>query len=392
MNIELIVIGSEVLSGSIRDANTQAIALTLGKAGYHLSKQTTVVDDISLVKGAIIEALSRSEVVFTTGGLGPTVDDITRQAISELVGGCFAPKEEIKNHVGSAPGLVVDLEGKTLIALPGVPRELDAMMKKGVMDYFSRHFPLKKGYYRDQFFLLFKQEQEIDPLIRRLQEDYPPFFFGIYPDSPTFGILTISLSSEEFSKEEFLIRSLPVLEEIQQLYPGSLFRTPTGLIEEALHLHFIESNETIAFAESCTGGLLSARMTKFGGASRYFLGSLVTYSNQLKEAILGVRGETLTSVGAVSDLCVKEMVEGLYDRTRADWTVAVSGIAGPTGGSSEKPVGTIYYAIARQGVILKSGLLPGSPYREREALMQGAATHLFGYLWQLIREQSKIVA
>jgi nicotinamide-nucleotide amidase len=390
MRIELIVIGSEVLCGSVCDLNTETIALTLSKAGYTIVRQTTVIDDVKAVTEVLKEAFSRADIVLTTGGLGSTVDDVTRQAITELLGGSFTPKEEIKNYIGIASGLVICPFKKTLIALPGVPSELESMMKKGVLEYLSRNFPIKKGYYRDHFSLLFKQEQEVDPLIRRLQEKFPEFLFGIYPDNPIFGILTVSISSEQFSKEEFLIYSLPILEEMKNLYPSELYRTPTGLIEEALHLHFVESNQTLAFAESCTGGVMSQRVTKFPGASRYFLGSLVTYSNELKEEVLGVAEETLLDSGAVSDLCVKEMVEGLFYRTKADWAVAVSGIMGPTGGSIEKPVGTVYYAIAKQGIILQSGLLPNSVYRERETLMQISATHLFGYLWRLIHDHSKI--
>lgn len=415
MRIELIVIGDEILRGAVQDANTKSIATILAKEGFFLSKITAVSDNRNEMAIAIDDAMSRADVVLTTGGLGPTVDDITKDVIAEYAGVSLTVDEKtyeflkarygkdfpeieqlamvpegvevLLNQVGIAPSFIYSpSSAKKLIALPGVPRELQWFASNEVLPLLKKNYPQKIGYYRDLLSFLFLKENDIDPTIRQLQEEFPEIQFGIYPDNPAFGMLSLILSSTSLAKDDFFQARLPVIKALKQKYPKNLFRTPTGLIEEAIHLHFIESDETIALAESCTGGSIASRLTKFPGASDYFLGSFVTYSNSMKKRVLGVSEGTLAAKGAVSVECAEEMLAGIFKHSDANWGLSVTGVAGPTGGSDEKPVGTVYYALGKRGERIKSGLLSPPPHQIREAIIQRTGTHLLGYLWQMIHE------
>ncbi len=158
-------------------------------------------------------------------------------------------------------------------------------------------------------------------------------------------------------------------------------------IEEKIHVHFLHAKETLAFAESCTGGLLSYQITKQSGASEYFLGSFVTYSNEWKESILGVSKDVLKFYGAVSEPVAKAMAEGAFKKSHATWVASLTGVMGPTG---SKEIGTVYYAIYHLGKNVSSGLLPKKEGLEREALMKETAKTLLEYLWNLIQNQAKL--
>lgn len=370
MSIEIVAIGNEVLSGMVVNSNAAYLSERLEHEGWKVDRHTVLPDDPGRITLELQEALGRCLCVIATGGLGPTLDDITLPCAENI----FDTKpEKIPNLVGSAPGLVFQADRKTLILLPGVPQEMQSMFEHTILPFLRKMFPIQNICVHKIIHLCLVNENEIDPLIRELKVLYPKINFGIYPG---YGVLTVKLSSyDESCLEKAETR-------IKQVFERHLFNSQSGKIEEAIHEWFINHKQTLACAESCTGGLIASKITALAGSSNYFLGSLVTYSNTLKEHVLGVSAETLKSKGAVSLETVHEMVEGLLKATGADWGVAVSGIAGPTGGTPEKPIGTIWYAIKEKGKkpMIGAFLAKGN----RQTITLQAANKALGLLWQIL--------
>lgn len=400
MHIEILSIGNELLTGRTLNTNATFICKQLHAAGYAVFSQTTLPDEKEPLKRALSEALLRSSFVIATGGLGPTLDDLTREVAADLFGrkhsfhpevakgiekrgNEFAIQDQatlpegaliLPNLIGSAPGLILSDEKRTLILLPGVPQEMEALFLKEVLPYLRKKWPLEKRYEEQLHFGLI-YESQLDPLLRALRPQFPAVEVGIYP---AYGELMVVLSS--LSKEPLL--SFVGL--LKGRFASYLFESPFGKIEEALLLSCTKRGKKLVCAESCTGGRIASLVTTPAGASVYFLGSLVTYSNELKHSLLGVSNSTLERKGAVSAETVREMVEGLFARTQADYALAVSGIAGPSGGSKEKPVGTIYVAIGQRGEAAEVGCLHLAGDRER--IVATAAKMLLFVLWRKIEK------
>lgn len=371
MSIEILAIGNEVLSGMTTNTNAAYLGQRLDHEGWSVVRHTVLPDDPGGITMGLQEALSRSLCVIATGGLGPTIDDITLACAQNIFEG---EPQEIPNRVGSASGLIFRAEDRLLILLPGVPQEMQSMFEESVIPYLHRELPLKEKRFQEITHLCLLKEQEVDPLLRELKTHHPKIEIGIYPG---YGTLTLRLRSSDKSILQ------KAKHQIETLFPGHLFLSKSGKIEEAIHDWFIAHKKTLACAESCTGGLIASKLTALAGASNYFLGSLVTYSNELKEQLLGVSSETLKTKGAVSSETVSEMVKGLLQKTEADWGIAVSGIAGPSGGTKEKPVGTIWYAIGQRGkeAVSRSFLAKGN----RQTITLQAANKVLGHLWQRLR-------
>lgn len=372
MKIEVISIGSELLKGTILNTNAAEISRTLFKAGFQVSRQMTITDDLVVIKQELQAAMARAEIVMTTGGLGSTFDDITRRAAAELFCSDFHYDEELavelkkrygeslpslkdqatviskaallKNSIGTAPGYVLKSEKSTLILMPGIPEEMKVMLEEQVLPYLEKQSHKMLRHYQRSFHFFGLAESIVDPFLRKIIEKYPTLEYGIYPGA---GVLTISLKVIAKNAKEANEKLDDPCKEVALKYSPQIFETPNGKIEEAIHQRFIDNGWTLSLAESCTGGSFAARLTLLPGASRYFLGSVVAYSNELKKKILGVSDESLRNRGAVSEEVVIEMAEGLLRLTKSDFGIAVSGIAGPNGGTEEKPVGTIYGAISR---------------------------------------------
>ncbi len=339
MFIEVVAIGDEILSGATINTNASSIGRHLGKDGWKVSRQTTLGDEYESLKNGLHECLQRSDVVIATGGLGPTLDDITERAAEAL---CQIEPKIIPNPVGSASGfLYEDTKSKHLLfLLPGVPLEMEAMLLQSVIPILKEKFPLPKKTFQEEFYFCQLSENKVDPILRELKQVDPEISLGIYPG---YGILTVRVTSSTLQSLERAKTKL------LQAFGKNAFTAKNCQIQEAVHDWFIKHNQTLACAESCTGGLLATHITALAGASQYFLGSIVAYSNALKETLLGVSSETLASAGAVSSQTVTEMLSGLFNKTNAGFGIAVSGIAGPTGGTLEKPVGTVFYALGKQG-------------------------------------------
>ncbi|MFQ5728864.1 MAG: CinA family nicotinamide mononucleotide deamidase-related protein [Waddliaceae bacterium] len=374
MAIELVVIGNEVLSGFTVNTNAAFIGQKLLRKGYVLSRQVTLPDDKSILQEGLQEALQRSDVVIATGGLGPTVDDVTRQTAAELFGSDFHFSEEVAqdlthrygqgfptlqdqatvpskakvllNAIGTAPGLIFSDKKKTLLLLPGVPNEMKPMFIEQVIPYLQEHFPLETKPYRKTIHLFEIPEFAVDPFLRDLKDKYPHVEFGIYPSQ---GLLMIQLTTTAADEEAAMKQLDPPYVEIEVKFASNCFESELGRIEEAVHHVFIENQWTLSFAESCTGGNVASRVTQLSGASEYFLGAIVSYANSLKSSLLEVPESLIEEKGAVSEEVVAAMVEGVLKRTGSDFALAVSGIAGPAGGTPQKPVGTVWCAVCRKG-------------------------------------------
>ncbi|CRX38738.1 CinA family nicotinamide mononucleotide deamidase-related protein [Estrella lausannensis] len=364
MKAEIIAIGDELLSGFVLNTNMQHIAKALLIEGCFVQRGWIVRDKLSDIKDAVEAAMERSDLVIATGGLGPTIDDLTREAACQLFDTTLVlnpylqealvrkygaltdpvrnqatqPKEAkiLSNPVGSAPGLLFERKGKMIFFLPGPPIEMTAVFDEGVIPLIRARVDSKGKWQARWLYFSLMKESDIDPLLHEVQKEYPELCLGIYPAPGLVSVSIKGLNEEEISR---------AMEKFQAAFPQNVITLEKGSLSLTCKKIFDERGMTLAAAESLTGGLLGEIVTRTPGASSYFLGSVVAYSNQLKKALLEVNEDTLASHGAVSEAVAKEMAEGVRKIAGSSIGVSLTGIAGPSGGSSEKPVGTYFAAI-----------------------------------------------
>lgn len=380
---EILTIGDEILYGQITNTNAQWMGVELGKIGVRVIRHTSIGDKEEEILTALSEAEKRVDIVLITGGLGPTKDDITKKTLakyfeSELVTDekvlqmitAFFEKrgrtvndlnraqalvpdkcEVIYNKLGTAPGMWFERDRKVFMSMPGVPFEMKMLMSDSVLPKIQQFFKTP--------FIYHKVIQTIDigesilaEKIAAWEDALPAHIKLAY--LPSFSQVRLRLTgiSEE---QESLIRE--VEEETAKMLPlieKYVFAIGEVTIEEAIGNLLLEQNKTLAAAESCTGGFLAHQLTKVPGSSRYFMGGVVAYSNEVKMKQLGVDEETLKNHGAVSEETIREMAENVRLKLNTDIGVATSGVAGPDGGSPEKPVGTVWIAYAdEKGTVTK---------------------------------------
>ncbi len=364
MDIEIIAVGAEVLSGHTINANAAFLAKNLSKLGYKVIRHTALSDDVEMIRKGIEEASKRVSLVFITGGLGPTIDDKTKEATDFF----YKSSSPLKNSIGTALGQFY--QGRvSLILLPGVPREMEKMFLEEVVPLLQTHFPLDQNRHSVGSYLCLLKEIEVNPFLLELQRLHPQVEIGIYPSQ---GLLFIEFSGED--KRELLQMTDLLAKTFLSFFVGE---DPVAL---SLHRELISRKKQLALAESCTGGAMAAALTAIPDASLYFLGSLVVYSNRWKETFLEVSRTTLTKSGAVSKQAIEEMIQGLFRETDADFAIAISGIFGPSGGNKEKPVGTTYIGIGERGQKTDIGKL-NAPLDRKSAIEWGVQT-AFGALWR----------
>ncbi len=401
MHIEVVSIGDELLKGMIVNTNAAFISRILFENGYEVSRHTVFSDDPPILDKELRAALSRSSVIISTGGLGSTLDDHTRKIAAMLFGSEFEYNEIVAedlkrrfgselrslkdqstlpakampllNTVGTAPGLVFIAPNKMLILLPGVPLEMQMMLTEKVLPLLKEHFPVKSKIEFAKLHLCLLTESEADPFLRELQKRFPDVQIGIYPSYGDVAIMLHSQNGEQLHA---------VKKACETQFASHFFSSENGKIEEALQQWFIKNRKTLALAESCTGGAIASQIVSVAGASEYFLGSFVVYCDALKTHLLGVSEQTLKTHGAVSAECVKEMLEGVFRNTTTDYAIAVSGIAGPTGGSAQKPVGTVWAAIGERGKPPYIGLFTISGPRSK--VIQASTRSLLGALFRKV--------
>ena len=398
MRAEIITIGDELLIGQVVDTNSAWMAERLNEAGIELYQITSVHDDREHILKALDDAFSRADIVLTTGGLGPTKDDITKHVMCEYFGttlvedSCvrehihelYKEREDVlnrltatqwlvpesatilPNRVGSAPIMVFEQTGKLLVALPGVPHEMKIAMTEQVLPYIGSK---GSGEIIHRTMMLYGiAESTLALQIEDWENALPQSMHLAY--LPKDGIIRLRLSSYgEATKEEIeqqLVNLKPLIADYLIATEDLPLETILGNLLKARH-------QTIATAESCTGGRLAAALNAQSGSSAYYMGSVVAYDNRIKEQVLGVKHDTLEKYGAVSEQTVREMAEGVRALMNTDYAIATSGIAGPTGGTPEKPVGTVWIAWATPKGTTAECYHFGVA-REREQITQRAVT------------------
>lgn len=415
MRAEIITIGDELLIGQVVDTNSAWMAERLNEAGIELYQITSVHDDSEHILKALDEAFSRADIVLTTGGLGPTKDDITKHVMCEYFGTTLVEDPRVREHihelykerpdvlnrltatqwlvpesaiilpnrVGSAPIMVFEQTGKLLVALPGVPHEMKIAMREQVMPFLefrersqselqngaSAYSLEASGEIIHRTMMLYGiAESTLALQIEEWENALPQSMHLAY--LPKDGIIRLRLSSYgEATKEEIEQQ----LANLKPLIAGNLIATEDLPLETILGNLLKERQQTIATAESCTGGRLAAALNAQSGASAYYMGSVVAYDNTIKEQVLGVKHDTLEKYGAVSEQTVCEMAEGARALMQTDYAIATSGIAGPTGGTPDKPVGTVWIAWATPDGTTAECYHFGVA-REREQITQRAVT------------------
>lgn len=377
MEATIVTIGDEILIGQVIDTNSAWMGQLLNSKGIGIKEIISISDTSDEIINAIKNAFAKTDLILMTGGLGPTKDDITKKAIAEYYGvgmefhkptyerileffknlkrkpteahkeQCYMPinAKLLRNKMGSAPGMWFDEDGKVLISMPGVPYEMKSIMEEEVLPLLKERFVTKPIAHRT-ILTVGEGESRIAARIDDFAENLPDHIKLAY--LPNLGKVRLRLSAsgaEEDLLNDQLDEKVKVLNE---LIPDLIFGYEKDTIERAVGGLFIEKGKTISTAESCTGGHLAHLMTSIPGASAYFKGGTIPYSNELKERLLQVNAATLKVYGAVSEETVVEMVKGSLKVMQTDIAVAISGIAGPGGGSPEKPVGTVWLAIGDQ--------------------------------------------
>ncbi len=374
--VEILSIGTELLLGNIVNTNSQWISEELSSLGLNHFRQSTVGDNSKRIIKLIKEISSRSNLLITTGGLGPTPDDLTTEAIAKsfnaklsereylwdeikkklslsssnlnidsLKKQCFFPKDAqiINNPRGTAPGMIWEpIKGFTILTFPGVPSEMKAMWKETAADYIKKNF--SDGYIFFSNTLKFSGIGEstvsakIDKLLKLKNPTVAPY--------ANLGEMKLRITAR--AKNKFEARNIikPVKEELQKKFSKFIFGEDDDNLSSVLIKELIKRKESLVVAESCTGGLLSSSITSIPGSSQVFKGSIVSYSNELKQLLLNIPENLINKHGAVSEEVAENMAVNAKEKLKSDWSIAISGIAGPTGGNKDKPVGLIYISIA----------------------------------------------
>lgn len=371
MKAEIIAVGTELLLGHTINSDAAHVARMLAELGIDVFGSCVVGDNAERLEKALREGLRQSDILVTTGGLGPTDDDLTKETVARVAG---TPLEEdpeslarlreyfgsrpmganqrkqallprgctvFANAVGTAPGCAVETgDGKLIVMLPGPPSELLPMLRDGVKPFFARRargaiqshmvrtFALGEG---DGALLLADLTPKANPSVATYASDTEMF---------------VRVTAKGESPEEAAALAAPTLEEVRRRLGDRVYGVDAPDLQTVVVAELRRRGQTLATAESCTGGLLAARITDVPGASAVFQAGVVTYANEAKTRLLGVPPELLARVGAVSPEVARHMAEGVRRRHGVDWGVGITGIAGPGGGSPEKPVGLVYIALS----------------------------------------------
>ena len=375
MQATIITIGDEILIGQIVDTNSVSIARRLNAAGIVVHEKCSIGDSREEIIAAIRRAELSSQVVIITGGLGPTKDDITKKTLAELFHSAMRFDEGVAEHVermlaergiafnalnrsqaevpevctvlhnahGTAPGMWFEDAGRVIVSLPGVPFEMEHLMEDEVMPRLKEHFALRQIVHRT-LITAGLAESLLAERIEQWEEALPPYLKLAY--LPAAGIVRLRLSAYEVEGQAVSEEIERQFAELRTLIPDYVVGFETATVEEQVHHTLIERRATLALAESCTGGKIASKFTAMAGASAYLLAGVVAYANEAKTNILGVDAELIRLHGAVSEEVARAMAEGVRRLTGADYALSTTGIAGPTGGSAEKPVGTVWFALA----------------------------------------------
>jgi nicotinamide-nucleotide amidase len=403
--VEIITIGDEILIGQIVDTNSAFMAELLNLNGISVKQISSVSDNREHIINALNEAKERADIILITGGLGPTKDDITKKTLCEYfnttmrfdetayqdVVKIFAaynkevtpinrkqaevPEicEVIRNHNGTAPAMWFDVDNKVIVSMPGVPYEMKALMKDQVVPKLKSRFKFPVIYHKT----VLTQgigESALSERIADWEDSLAAVAIKLaYLPSP--GLVRLRLSTTGDNEKELIAAVDKKIEALKLIISDHIYGYETYGQErkpmEQLTGELLNSKKkTVSTAESCTGGYISHLITSVPGSSAYYKGSVISYAYDIKEQELGIPEETLRKHGAVSQLVVEQMARSIREKYKTDYSIATSGIAGPTGGSAEKPVGTVWIAVATPQKVISEKFLFGN---NRERTIQKAA-------------------
>lgn len=376
MKATIITIGDEILIGQIVDTNSASIARKLNNAGITIVEKCSIGDTREEIIATVGRAMERSEVVIITGGLGPTKDDITKHTLAKMFnselrynategehvrqllerrgiaftdlnrGQAMLPEccTVLHNAHGTAPGMWFDTErGGVVVSLPGVPFEMEHLMDDEVIPRLKARFELMSIVHLT---LITRgiPESILAERISEWEDALPNYMHLAYLPAP--NVVRLRISAYDVDEQEARRAMNLEFEKLRTIIGDNIVGMEGATLEERVHEILTARGLKLAVAESCTGGTIASKFTAIAGASQYFMAGVVSYSNASKHDILGVSQESLNRYGAVSEQVAREMAEGVRRIAGADYAIATTGIAGPTGGSDEKPVGTVWMAVA----------------------------------------------
>lgn len=404
MFAEIITIGDEILIGQIVDTNSAWMAQQLNNAGISVKQISSVSDDKQHILTALAEAAERADIILITGGLGPTKDDITKNTLAEYFGVGMVENEAALNNVlrifekytrpmleinrlqaqvpancevivnknGTAPGMWFNEDGKIYVSMPGVPFEMMYMMEEAVIPKLQSLFKLPVIIHKT-ILTVGEGESFLANRIADIEDSLPAHIKLAY--LPKLGQVRLRLSGYG-EDEAALTNDINKYASIIIERVGDFVVAEEDIpLEKAILNYMTENGLTLSVAESCTGGYISHLFTQHAGSSKVFFGGAISYSYELKESILGVKNETLWQYGAVSEETVTEMAEGALLNFKSDYAIAVTGIAGPDGGLPDKPVGTVWIAVASATKTVKKKFTFGS--KRQQNIERSATSALF---------------
>lgn len=416
MQAAIIAIGDEILIGRTQDSNSHYLARMLHLAGIPVGHMQVIADEKPLIRKALARALETAHLVIFTGGLGPTSDDITKLALAGFFGqealtvhqptlermrAWYASRgrelnprsarmaevpancQPLDNPVGAAPGLLWEQEGRHVVALPGVPHEMRAIFEQQVLPVIETEmgaFVVQQEIFR----LVGVPESKLSELLSGVEQSLPPEIKIAY--NPNLGLLDLRVVLQCASEDEGRLRPPfeQALQEIRSIVRPYHYGDANTTLEEAVGQLLKAHGASLATAESCTGGHIAGRIVRIPGSSEYLQGGVIAYSNQVKMQQLGVRRQSLEEHGAVSEQVACEMARGVREALGTTLGVATTGVAGPGGGSDEKPVGLVYIGLATpEGVEAR----PFQFEKNRWRNIQRSVTTALHLVWKYLRQQ-----
>ena len=412
--VELIAVGTELLLGQLTDTNTVFVAQSLASAGIDVYGTHAIGDNRSRISSAMRAALERVDGIITTGGLGPTIDDVTKEAVCDALDldvelhapslkqmqdffaqmgremrennrkQAYVPRGSLvlENPRGTAPGFVAfGANGKFIACMPGVPREMRPMLTDVLIPFLRERYGIVDAIYTRVLHTVNVGESEIDHRIDDL------FRAGENPKIAVLaheGLCDVKIMAKARSAAEAQAVMAPIEAQVRERLDGFIFGADHASLASVVHDLLQSRAATISVAESCTGGRIAAALTAVPGSSRSFVGGIVAYDNAVKVAELGVSEQTLERFGAVSEETAKEMAAGARARLRTRCAIATTGIAGPTGGTEEKPIGLVWFAIDMDGELLTYRFV----FRgDRDAVQRRASVMALGLVWRLLNRK-----
>lgn len=380
VNASIITIGDELLIGQTIDTNSAFIGQELNSIGVWVRRRIAVGDNYKDIWAALDEESAQSSIIIITGGLGPTADDITKPLLANYFGGKMVVNEQVRDHVkylieqvfrrkgpilernlkqaevpdnctvlfnerGTAPGMMFKKNEVVYFSLPGVPHEMKGLMTRQVIPILEKEFELPAIIHKTAF-----TAGQGESIIAEMLKDFEPSLPGNIKLAylPNYGMVKLRLTAKGADQLEVEKQVIPYFRQLQEIVKEYLVSSEDEGLELVVGKLLRDKHRTMATAESCTGGYIAHLITSIPGSSDYFKGSVVAYSNQLKEDLLDVDPETLSIFGAVSEQTTTEMVMGAVNNLHVDYALAVSGIMGPDGGTATKPIGTVWIAVGNK--------------------------------------------